>query len=261
VCCDGACSGQCESCGELDALGLCVAIRGEPRSERPACPAAPADEPCLATECDGETRGECRLLAGADVVCSEESCVDGFATREARCDGDGSCATSTPEDCAPYVCGGSVCGTNCGSDADCAGGFRCEAPRCVAGATCSDDELELIGVDGERTSCSPYRCAIDRCRIGCDTTAHCAPGFACNPENQQCETAHTQEAADDGGCGCRTAGKSGGFSALFAAASAAWLLFCLRRRRHGPVRRRARRETPARATSSIPSAGIGEPVR
>src|SRR6185369_530740 len=89
VCCAKACAGQCEACNEAGSVGTCVAVGGAPRGTRDACPSAPADQPCEAVACDGQSRTSCEQYAGSDVVCRKASCSEGVPLSEGRCDGSG----------------------------------------------------------------------------------------------------------------------------------------------------------------------------
>jgi MYXO-CTERM domain-containing protein len=124
-----------------------------------------------------------------------------------RCDGRGGCDEAAFVACVAYRCEGDVCGTGCASNEDCAPGNLCADDRCVSGATCSDDGLELIDDSGNSIPCRPFRCEGQACLDACAATSDCAPGFACNPGNQQCEEVRDPATADDSGCGCRTAGR------------------------------------------------------
>jgi MYXO-CTERM domain-containing protein len=212
VCCDGLCAGQCEACDLAGGEGRCTPVTGEPRGDRPACPEAPADEPCAQTECDGETRGECAGFPTGNVICQPAECVDDESGSEARpasrCNGGGVCEEASFVTCAAYRCDSDVCGSECDSNENCSPGNRCTEGRCISGATCSADGLELIDDTGNAIPCRPYRCEGALCRDSCETTADCAPGFSCNPENQRCEEVAETATADDSGCGCRVAGSS-----------------------------------------------------
>jgi MYXO-CTERM domain-containing protein len=207
-CCDGLCAGQCEACDLTGGEGRCTPVTGAPRGERPACEALDPDEPCSQTECDGEDRGSCAGYVGREVDCRAASCEDGVATLATSCNGSSQCPAVMLDHCEPYACSGDACGTTCLVNEDCALGNLCADGRCVSGATCSADGLELIDDTGNAIPCRPYRCEGALCLDSCETTADCAPGFSCNPENQRCEEVAKGATADDSGCGCRVAGSS-----------------------------------------------------
>jgi hypothetical protein len=75
------------------------------------------------------------------------------------------CPSAQPVACAPYVCRGDACGTDCALQADCASGFLCKAPRCVAksddGAACSSEIECASGFCVDSVCCDsacPGRC-------------------------------------------------------------------------------------------------------
>jgi hypothetical protein len=205
VCCDAECTGQCESCAEAGREGECLAVTGEPRGAREACPTG--GDPGCESRCDGSEREECRFVPANEACASQ--CDDGNELVD-RCDGEGACVPGEPRACAPYRCGDTACLTECEVGDDCDPGYRCEDSECVPGARCSAEGTSSIGADGV-TSCGQYRCdeASGECRRECASTARdCAPGYVCNPDSAACERA-PEEPEDSGGCGCRLAPISG----------------------------------------------------
>jgi hypothetical protein len=208
VCCNGACGGQCEYCNaDPTSAGTCVPVQGLPQNGRPACAAAPTDQPCLAAVCDGETTDSCAGFAGSQVVCQDASCADGKATGTARCDGAGSCSVDKPVDCGAFKCGPTECLTACQSDTDCADGNSCVEGVCSSGARCSDDLTSLIATDGSAQNCSPFLCQGQACLKNCSSSSDCADGFVCNPNDKNCE-AITASPQQDSNCSCRAVGTS-----------------------------------------------------
>jgi len=93
VCCNAACSGQCEACDVTGAIGLCSAVSGPPHTMRPACT---GDAPSCIGTCDGANRAGCACGASS----SSGGAADGAPPSEASGDSDpsgssGSC-TATP---------------------------------------------------------------------------------------------------------------------------------------------------------------------
>jgi MYXO-CTERM domain-containing protein len=205
VCCDAACAGQCESCAEAGREGECLAVTGEPRGDREACPTG--GDPGCESRCDGSEREECRYVPANEACASQ--CEDGNEIVD-RCDGEGACLTGEPRACSPYRCGDTACLGECEVGDDCDPGYRCEDSECVPGARCSAEGTSSIGADAV-TSCGQYRCdeASGECRRSCASTAQdCAPGYVCNPDSAACERA-PEDPEDSGGCGCRLAAASG----------------------------------------------------
>jgi hypothetical protein len=130
VCCDSACSGQCEACAEPGTEGSCVAVLGLPRGGRTACA---SDGSLCGGVCDGAERLAC-AYPGPEVACRDASCAAGVETLAAVCSGAGDCPR-TDRPCAPYVCDPEACLSSCSVHPDCAPGFVCEASACVPDVT------------------------------------------------------------------------------------------------------------------------------
>ena len=185
VCCDGACTGECEACDVEGSAGTCTPVVGSPHGTRPACPVAPANAPCQAAQCDGNTRASCTGFAGSSVTCVQASCTAGVATLPSSCDGLGNCPAPATKQCEPYVCSGTSCLDQCATDADCASGERCDAATgmCVAGVTC-DGNHTISGANGEQTDCSPYSCSPAGCLTSCKSLLDCVSPAVCSSASQ-----------------------------------------------------------------------------
>ncbi|MBI5515459.1 MAG: hypothetical protein HY909_16890, partial [Deltaproteobacteria bacterium] len=127
VCCNATCSGQCESCRNAGAVGLCSPTVGNPVAPRTGCTAFGTT---CGGRCDGMNRTMC-TFPNTTTVCSAASCTMGRATLAANCDGAGACTPARTADCAPFVCGPTACLTRCTSDADCITGNTCRDGMCV----------------------------------------------------------------------------------------------------------------------------------
>jgi len=212
VCCNEACSGQCQACGEPGSPGTCLAVKGKPRGTRTDCNGSGGA--CYG-QCDGINLAACGYPS-AGQGCGT-GCADGKAS---VCDATGVCLE--PAACAGnFACDGTTkCKTSCTLDDECAAGFACAAGKCVpkAEATCSQDGTQSIpsGDAGAPQSCAPYRClATGACGNKCTTTNDCADGNTCDTATQQCTG--TAASTDDGG-GCMLAGSGGSASAAWIAA-------------------------------------------
>ncbi|MGO8995935.1 MAG: hypothetical protein ACLQVI_21690 [Polyangiaceae bacterium] len=185
VCCDSACTGECEACDVAGSTGTCTPVVGSPHGSRPACPVPPATEPCQAAQCDGNTRTSCTGYVGSSVTCVQASCTNGVETLSSSCDGMGNCPTAATVQCAPYVCSGTTCETQCASDSDCVSGQRCDTATgtCVAGVTC-DGANTITGANGQTTDCSPYTCNPAGCLTSCQSVLDCVSPAVCNSQSQ-----------------------------------------------------------------------------
>lgn len=124
-CCDGDCSGLCQSCSEAGLEGSCNVVFGAPRHG--TCPGIDGD---CAGRCDG--RPDACTPSAAGTACGVEGCLDGVARDRGRCDGVGACRVTT-HSCGVYGCLPAGCRTSCASDADCAAGAYCDGGACLPG--------------------------------------------------------------------------------------------------------------------------------
>ncbi|MGH2533099.1 MAG: hypothetical protein ACRDJW_12445 [Thermomicrobiales bacterium] len=176
VCCNTACTGQCESC----ATGACLPVSGPPVGTRPACPGSGG---CRAT-CDGQTRTACAAWPGGEVACGAATCADGWLTTY-TCGGNGSCVPTTTS-CAPFGCdaAGTACASGCTSHDQCPGSSHCASGgRCVGdkalGSACTD------GAECQHGFCANGVCCADACAgpcQACGADGFCGPA----PDNSPC---------------------------------------------------------------------------
>jgi hypothetical protein len=181
VCCESACSGQCEACGPQ---GKCAAVTGSPVGGRPAC----AGQGVCAGSCDGSNRQSCRYPA-AEKQCASASCQGSTAYSSAVCDGTGACLAQTTVSCSSG-CAGSICVGGCSASNPCPGDQFCSASKCFPrrseGVSCiaSDQCTSNHCVDGV---CCDSPCAdiCYSCRMATTGTAegHCAPSKAGIPHS------------------------------------------------------------------------------
>ncbi len=143
VCCDAACSGECQACTATikgsGVDGACgpIEVGTDPDNE---C------DPQAASTC-GNTDGFCSGVLGCNKVPAGElcgdspSCAAGVQTNQDTCSGIGSCTDNGTTPCGLYACGGAVCNATCSSDVDCSGAAYCLSGVCVpklpVGAACA----------------------------------------------------------------------------------------------------------------------------
>lgn len=197
VCCGTACSNVCEACNGVGTEGTCTAVAGPPREGHGACPGASSDDACTAAACDGSTRESCKAFAGPEVTCRAASCVDAKETLASKCDGSGLCPAPSSRTCAPFACAGTRCVSACTKDEECAPGNRCDvgSGKCLSNGTCDGDHT-IIGADGSKTDCTPYRCDSSGCKTACTTTDECSAGSICDGDKCVAPAGST----DSGGC-------------------------------------------------------------
>ncbi len=106
VCCDTACTGQCEACNKVPGAdaGTCSPVTGAPLGKRTACA---ANDPACGGSCDGKNRLTCNYPAQGQ-VCRDGACTDGKAIVTSYCDGHGACPAEQDISCAKG-CEGPVC--------------------------------------------------------------------------------------------------------------------------------------------------------
>jgi len=175
MCCNTACTGQCDSCNLPGKAGTCSPVTGPPESGKPACglgfacvsgacgTTCTTDFQCGYTfYCSG---GACLAKKGLGATCTTASecatgnCVDGYCCN-APCNGacqacdvagaEGKCANvpaGSPHGartCTPSIyCGpAGACSSTCSNNTDCATGLICLGGTCttkkVNGSSCVD---------------------------------------------------------------------------------------------------------------------------
>ncbi len=235
VCCNSACTGQCESCSEV--VGLCTAVKGKPRGSRPACSGSTSD-PICGNQCDGDTRTSCRYPSTSTACGTGSYCSGSNLVSAKRCNGSGSCSLSgRTTSCSPYTCDPATlaCKMSCATTADCASGLFCQGGACLPGTTTCDGS-DVVAPDGTRTSCSPYGCANGRCATRCTSQSQCASGAVCDTKTSRCLVG-SSDGEDSGGCGCAVPGRDARSQRVALGLFGAVALFAVRIRR-GTARRR-----------------------
>ena len=181
VCCNSACAGQCQTCGQAGSIGTCTPVRGAPPIGKPACGGSGI---CAGT-CDG-LAATCSF-PGAQTNCGAASCSAGVAIPARSCDGAGSCTSAQTSPCGNFACGPTACLTTCSDASQCAAGAICSSPsclRCSTGQTvCSNQCVDLQTDSAHCGSCTGVCSPTQRCKGGiclladgqsCSTDAQCA---------------------------------------------------------------------------------------
>ena len=193
VCCQTACTGECEACDVMGSLGTCVPAKGKPHGSRPACDATLPTDLCMAKLCDGVDRTQCAGTVGP---------------------------------CTPFACAADSCFHACQDTSQCAAGFHCDAGACVAGQ-CNGSMATTP--NGQIVDCAPYNCQADgTCRTSCASVADCAAPSACNFDGR-CVPRPTPDASS--GCSCRLSGDAGDAGGAAVLACLAACVAAARRRR------------------------------
>ncbi len=183
VCCESACVGTCDACGEAGMFGECVSISGAPRGDRDGCLM------CVDGVCDDGTAGGLGDVCVADAECAGGHCVDGFCCERActgdckACDVPGSEGMCEPISGAPHGDRDGCDACLMGSCADGGGGMLNRGEACDADAECMDGHCvdgvccqwgcagtcKACGEPGDEGYCVPISGAPRGDRTGCLT--------------------------------------------------------------------------------------------
>jgi hypothetical protein len=199
VCCDLACSGQCEACDVGGSVGKCSpVVSGAPHGARPACEGAGT---ACAGACSPASTNVCRYPP-VGTRCGT-TCEAGELT-SSSCDGSGACVAAAPTACpGGFACAGVTCATGCESDDECKADFVCTGGACVprTGPTCVDGYTSQTA-GGAPEDCGRYACDVKSgsCKQTCASVADCRAPNVCAPSGA-CIAMPTS----DGGGGCSAA--------------------------------------------------------
>jgi hypothetical protein len=183
VCCDSACTGQCEACdADLSKLGQCLPVSGPPHGigvTRAGC-RGNALNGCGGA-CNGSNRTDC-AFPPASQPCVSQSCLNAKLTQAQTCDGMGSCPVMAPIDCpagsnGTPTCIGAACGLNCsGTFKDCDGlpGNGCEVNLANDSEHCGTCTTNCNAVG---QFCQSSACTCGPGKKACGST--CIPTSAC----------------------------------------------------------------------------------
>jgi hypothetical protein len=188
VCCNGPCTGQCQSCALPSSPGQCTNVDPGAPDPQGIC------KDMGATSC--KTNGLCDANAGCQLygsttVCAPETCSAGAYTGASMCTGSGSgqCLPPKSRSCNPYVCNGSKCWDSCTSS----------GTQCVAGPSACDVN-HTCGPKPPGAPCNQP----SECRPAPDGKQYCAQGVCCTtPCSGSCQACNltgdgTCESVQDG---------------------------------------------------------------
>ena len=178
VCCNAACSGQCQACDIPDGtgnLGVCQTVAsGAPHGTRTPCTGT-------GTTCGGSCKGTptaCTYTA-TTTKCNS-SCKSTTTETDFYCSGAGACsATGTDVPCTGgYACSNNLCLSSCSSSAQCqTPPYVCKSSACTLCGNGMKDGGET-DVDCGGASCAT-KCAPNKtCTTGTDcVTGSCVSGL------------------------------------------------------------------------------------
>jgi len=213
ICCETACSGECEACTAalrgLGRDGVCgpIAAGTDPEEECPADDEYP-DNCGRDGTCSGSA--QCRRYAVEATTCGPPQCGD-VGVEELLCNAVGECVATPTAECGNFPCVDGACATACSDDTECSIVAHCANQTCVsdldAGSACERDEqcfegfcvdgyccdqacngqCEACDVDGSEGTCSAVSGAPHGSRGACDRGgAECA-GTCDGEERATCQ--------------------------------------------------------------------------
>lgn len=149
VCCDMACSGQCQACDVVTSVGTCAAVAGGVHTSNGLRQACSGSGVCAGT-CDGTNVASCNY-PGPTMMCSPQTCsgTPPTLTMPAFCNSSHVCPSGTMSACQAPANGSPICtGTAC--DFTCSSPFSKQSAYCVANFTAetASTDVDLRGVWG-----------------------------------------------------------------------------------------------------------------
>jgi hypothetical protein len=168
VCCDGACTGQCQACAEPNKVGACTTVSGAPRGTRTACAATSAT---CAGLCGG-LPNQCSY-PGSGTLCSAASCSGDLSVNTASvCNGAGACTASIVVPCGSgKYCTGGSCVAQVANGGSCADSDQCASGNCTNTLCCAAGQ----------TGCGTTCVSLSSSNANCGTCARsCAGGSTCS---------------------------------------------------------------------------------
>ena len=182
MCCDGACSGQCQACAENNKVGTCTTVTGAPRGTRPQCNASQ-------TTCAGSCGGlsdQCSY-PGSSVVCAAAVCSGELSVQPASvCNSAGACTSPTVTSCgAGKYCSGDSCVSQNANGGSCQGSNQCASGNCSNGLCCSSSQT---GCGSSCVSLSSSNANCGSCGRPCAAGSSCSGGSCYLADGQSCTT-------------------------------------------------------------------------
>jgi hypothetical protein len=169
-CCDGPCTGQCESCATANNRGTCVPVT----TPRTAC----AGSGTCAGRCDGTAanRASCVYPSSTTSCGAAATCTNNMARTEPLCNGSGACTPSSTMSCM----------FGCRTDGVAACATSCPSMQGLCGGSCVDIQSTPAHCG---TSCRVCQGNTPKCFQG--NCVQCLAGGDCTISGQACTTNHT----------------------------------------------------------------------
>ncbi len=172
-CCESACTGQCQSCGEATMLGKCVTIKDAVRGiVRAPCPGSGT----CASLCNGSDALACHYPAN-EKQCAPANCAAGVAKAASTCNGSGACTSVTGVSCASNLCADNTqCSGGCSAAQPCAATQYCEPTSKVCLPLKTNGVACVQGFECTSLACVDGVCCESACSGQCEACAEAVKG-------------------------------------------------------------------------------------
>jgi N-acetylneuraminic acid mutarotase len=216
VCCNTACTGQCQACDVAGSVGTCTTVASGPvHGSRPSCAPYLCSAGACSTTCT--TKTDCAsgnycdaskhcvaeksngVACGATTECKSGFCVDGVCCNAAcngqceACDLGSAIGTCTAVSGAPHgsrtACAAGTGATCNAQKCDGADRTACHFPSiattCSANASAGGVETHASTCDGSGActdvpkSCGAFSCGPTACKTTCTSKSDCIAGYSC----------------------------------------------------------------------------------
>ena len=183
VCCEGACTGQCQACAETNKVGTCTTVSGAPRGTRAACAATQAT---CGGACAGSLPSQCSYPA-SETTCAGASCSGDLALKTASvCNGAGACTASSVVSCdSGKYCTGGACVIQITNGGSCQNGNQCTSGNCSNSLCCATGQT---GCGSSCVSLSTSNANCGTCGRSCAAGSSCSGGSCYLAVGQSCTT-------------------------------------------------------------------------
>ncbi|MEA2697387.1 MAG: hypothetical protein QOI66_1658, partial [Myxococcales bacterium] len=209
VCCESACQGKCYACssektGQANGRCLPVTAGSDPDTE---CDGADSTSCGQDGACDG--KGQCRKWASGTQCAAAMCTADNKYVATRTCDGSGTCAPATPDDCGASTCALTGCKRMCNGNQDCTGANYCDPTTKICTAQKNMGAACKMGVECVSQSCVDGVCCESACASKCyacsndktgQTSGRCQPITSQTDPDNECDSADQTTCGQDGTC-------------------------------------------------------------
>lgn len=229
VCCDSACTGQCQACSSS---GVCSRVSsGAPKGNRSAC----AGSGECGGYCNGSSDTQC-FLPGGTVTCANaalQSCAADLASAIGPvCDGKGACASTASTPCgSSKYCSSNTCVAKLSNGSACTKAAQCTSGSCTSGLCCASGQINAGGIccasgqinaggiccasgqsncDGSCFNLNSSTAHCGNCQTACAGGQSCQSGVCCGSGLTNCSGTCVNLQTDSQHCGSTCPGTACG---------------------------------------------------